>query len=308
MANLKFCIYCGGDIPTVATFCSHCGREQLEAAAAGTATRAEPAAAIPIGPTADQRATIGPPNRDGNTAALMVGGALISIGSFLPWVTAYTGFGSIGRSGIEGGGDGVITLIAGLGILILGSSRFFGYSQPTAWRFAPPLLAGLITLAIVIVDYLGIEERVRSIEAEGGGASVGMGLYAVGIGAAATILAAWANRKAADPRPLRRDGNAGWWQILESPLWKRGRVVLLTLRERDLVFGRGANKDVASYPLADILITSERPKELTVMYEGALVGRFRSQRAAADVSSVLERYRASRQAELAGKLPVIDSE
>ncbi len=35
---------------------------------------------------------------------LVIGGALISVGSFMPWITASTGFGTLSRSGLDDGG------------------------------------------------------------------------------------------------------------------------------------------------------------------------------------------------------------
>jgi hypothetical protein len=50
-------------------------------------------------------------NRTGPIVAL-IGGALVLVGSFLPWATVASGFGSASLSGTEG--DGKITLVVGL--------------------------------------------------------------------------------------------------------------------------------------------------------------------------------------------------
>jgi integrase len=53
-----------------------------------------------------------------------VGGALAVVGSFLPWITATAAFlGTITRSGLDGRGDGMVTLVGGL-VAVLPRQRF----------------------------------------------------------------------------------------------------------------------------------------------------------------------------------------
>src|SRR5205823_1570587 len=58
--------------------------------------------------------------REGVVVVLL--GALgLAVGSFLPWLTATAPFvGTISRSGLDGGGDGILTLIAGIVVGLLG--------------------------------------------------------------------------------------------------------------------------------------------------------------------------------------------
>jgi hypothetical protein len=60
------------------------------------------------------------------------GGALIALGSFLPWMSATTIFGSFSKSGLDGGGDGIPTSAfayanvgAGIWVIWLGAAVVF---------------------------------------------------------------------------------------------------------------------------------------------------------------------------------------
>jgi hypothetical protein len=79
-----------------------------------------------------------------------VGGALIAIGAFLPWVKAIAAFvGTITRSGMEGG-DGPIFLIVGIIIAAVGLWSLM--ARPT---MAPGLLilGGLAVGGLAFMEY-----------------------------------------------------------------------------------------------------------------------------------------------------------
>jgi hypothetical protein len=119
-----------------------------------------------------------------------LGGLLIVLGSFLPWLTATAPFvGTISRNGMEGG-DGIITLILGVVVTIL-----IGVSQLTATRM-PALLqrssivTGVITGAVAIYDYVEVQRRIEDVKEQSEliSASVGAGIWTLIVGAILAIV------------------------------------------------------------------------------------------------------------------------
>jgi hypothetical protein len=174
----RFCPSCGA-AAGAGRFCANCGADLT------TGSGAQP-------PTAEARPGV-------NVAAVvaLIAAALVAAGSFLPWITATAAFvGTITRSGLDGGGDGVVTLVAAVVIAIGGLLLATRPGSPSLGRlatFAGGVLAGLILAA----DYSNISERVRSISSDVATASVGAGLYVIGLGAVLAVVAAIA---AKDPR------------------------------------------------------------------------------------------------------------
>jgi hypothetical protein len=122
--------------------------------------------------------------------AVLISGLLIIVGSFLPWISLSAAFvGTISRSGIEGGGDGIVTAVAG-GILITLAWRL--YTAPKEAR--PPSIVGcLIGLALLAflfgLEYPDLSARVAKAQ-EGGlaVASIGIGFYVMAAGAVLALL------------------------------------------------------------------------------------------------------------------------
>jgi hypothetical protein len=111
---------------------------------------------------------------------IVAGGALVAVGSILPWVTAVGGFGiSVSRSGIEGG-DGLLTIVLGIGIALLGLTMARGEYLS---RATVTLIASIVALAVVALDYLDITKRITDASSDGVYGSVGVGLWIVGVGA-----------------------------------------------------------------------------------------------------------------------------
>jgi hypothetical protein len=95
--------------------------------------------------------------------ATIVGGAMVAVGSFLPWVTASTGFGSVSRGGMDGG-DGVISVIAG-GVIVL--VCIAGLLGNRAWIVG--LVAAIVAGFVGIVNLQDVQERI-----------IGLGEYTIG--------------------------------------------------------------------------------------------------------------------------------
>jgi hypothetical protein len=122
------------------------------------------------------------------TAAIVViaGGALMAIGSVLPWLTARTGLGTVSVLGTEG--DGVFTLIGGALIALLGLVRLERRPSP-AGRFAIVAL-GLGGLAIGVLDITATNERLAALNPELVAGSIGAGLYVLLLGSVVSIFGA----------------------------------------------------------------------------------------------------------------------
>ena len=88
------------------------------------------------------------------------GGLLIAVGSFLPWITATAAFvGSVSVSGLDGGGDGIITLIVGIAVIVFAVVVLVGNQTGTAWDI-PIALGGLIAGGVAIVNLAEVNDRV----------------------------------------------------------------------------------------------------------------------------------------------------
>jgi hypothetical protein len=170
-------------------FCASCGYDYQPGAASGVPA----AGAAPVSPgpqTAHQR-PIAPA-----TIAVLAGGLLLVVGSFLPWVTASTVFGSISRSGVDGGGDGWITLVAGGVILLLGLATL---RRPN--RAANLLIAVAAAIAFVIfaLDFSDVQSRITDLESQSEGVAlggVGIGLWLVALGAIVSFVSSLLRRSA----------------------------------------------------------------------------------------------------------------
>jgi hypothetical protein len=103
------------------------------------------------------------------------------IGSFLPWITASTIFGTLGRSGIDGGGDGLIS--AGLGIAAVAISVALTRNESLLGSRALTAV-GVLGATVVILAVNDIASRFESFDLAV--PAVGIGLWVVGAGALLT--------------------------------------------------------------------------------------------------------------------------
>jgi hypothetical protein len=112
----------------------------------------------------------------------IAGGAMLLVGSFLPWITVSTIFGTISRSGVDRNGDGLIS--AGLGVAA-GIIGYFMLNRGSWSRGASVALVVIAAVAGLLVFFDGqdIAGRLGEFDAEAGLASVGIGLWVVGAAA-----------------------------------------------------------------------------------------------------------------------------
>ena len=117
-----------------------------------------------------------------------VGAAVaVVIGAALPWVTATAPFvGTISRSGIDGGGDGLITgaIGVGIGVIALATRR----RRDRNVGIAVVLLA-VVLIGLAIAEMANVQHRINSIDSRYVSAEIGIGLYVTLFGAVAGIVA-----------------------------------------------------------------------------------------------------------------------
>jgi hypothetical protein len=138
--------------------------------------------------------------------AAIVGGAMIVVGTFLPWLTASAvtlgGLGSVSRNGIETP-DGVVVAVLGT-ITALCAVGMVAAPRTVAWLATTvfAVLAGLLG----VVDFVDIQERVASMTDISSGvlANVGPGLYLSLLGAGVATVSALAGVPARQPYQHRR--------------------------------------------------------------------------------------------------------
>ncbi|WP_234028091.1 hypothetical protein [Pseudonocardia dioxanivorans] len=117
----------------------------------------------------------------------VVGGLLTAIGSFLAWVTVQAPiFGSISVAGTEG--DGKITLVLGILVLIIGVLRLIRPSIPALVQRLPIVL-GIIAAALGIYVIIRLGSQIGQIEElPGASVSVGFGLIMTIVGAVVSVV------------------------------------------------------------------------------------------------------------------------
>jgi hypothetical protein len=128
-----------------------------------------------------------------------VGAGLLAVGSFLPWVSVRTIFGTISANGIDG--DGKITLAAGaLAVLLIATC--------TGERNRAGLIVGALAsaagTAVAVYDLVNVSSKAADLNNEYAHASAGWGLYVCAIGGAAGFIGAMITQS--DLRALTRYG------------------------------------------------------------------------------------------------------
>lgn len=122
-------------------------------------------------------------------AVALIAGLLIAVGAFLPWISATSGFGSVSRSGMEGP-DGLLAVGAGVVAAVSGLAGLSS-ARPKAAGVGP-LIGGIVGGFIALANYLDVADRVSGINTEFGEfgfASVGAGIWTIGLGALLALFA-----------------------------------------------------------------------------------------------------------------------
>jgi hypothetical protein len=131
----------------------------------------------------------------------VLGGLLIVLGSFLPWLSFTAPFvGTITKNGMEGG-DGVITLVSGVVTILIGVTQLTATRLP-AFLHRSSIATGVITGVVATYDYLDVQRRIEDAKAQSEliAASVGAGIWTLIVGAILAIVGGALIRKLPHPR------------------------------------------------------------------------------------------------------------
>jgi hypothetical protein len=159
--SLFQCPACKGMVAASAAACPHCGYR--------------PPSLTKQSPSLNMAAVV-----------ITVGGALVAVGSFLPWATASAGFLSVSRSGIDGG-DGIFTLLLGGLIAVIGLAwprHPFGRAR---W---PMLLLGVLAIGLAVFEEWTIQGSMSQNTSAFVVGNIGVGIYAIAVGGLMAVLGA----------------------------------------------------------------------------------------------------------------------
>lgn len=159
-----------------------------------------PASAVPIPPgSPDDPVLVARRRRIASLwgALAGVGGVLAAASAGLPWVALRAGEINVVRTGVDTGGDGLIT--GGLGLLLIALAAW-GWRRPEG----PPrragtiaLIAGFVIMSIPAVDWTDFRRAMFAIdEAIGALTTPEIGLYGTAVGGLLAILGGWQLRRA----------------------------------------------------------------------------------------------------------------
>jgi hypothetical protein len=123
-----------------------------------------------------------------SAVALVIGAALIGGGSFLPWITVSSII-SASRSGLDSGGDGIITLAIGVILALIAVANFGAAGLGMGSRLLA-FVGGLAACGVAVLDGSDVANRVAAVSSIYVTGQVGMGLFVVGIGGGLAILVA----------------------------------------------------------------------------------------------------------------------
>ncbi|MDQ2933514.1 MAG: hypothetical protein M3R49_00780 [Chloroflexota bacterium] len=116
--------------------------------------------------------------------AVIGGGALVAVGSLLPWITTSSIDGTWGAfSGVQGGGDGWISLAVGAGIAAL---AIMGKQGASEFNRAAVGLLSLVALLVFWINLGRVGAAAAAFDRQSFGyatASVSVGLWLIAIGA-----------------------------------------------------------------------------------------------------------------------------
>lgn len=139
---------------------------------------------------------------------VIAGGVLMAGGTVLPWLTLTAALvGSVGRSGLEMGGDALIVLGAGVLVALMGL-------VPAKDRNLPGLVAILAAVGagfILYMDYGELAERAKGTAGTSAIISIGPGFYVSAVGVVVAIIGVIAVlRENEKPAPEGAGGVPGW--------------------------------------------------------------------------------------------------
>ena len=192
--------------PAITAYCPRCGKEALGAQFCSSCGTDLGLSAAPVAPTA----AVAPRAVPWGGILIVAGGALAVLGSFLPWLSVTAPLlGNVTRSGLDGGGDGIITLVIGAVLALLGVALILR-SGSARRAVIGTVLTSLVLGVVAVMDIGDVQTRgilmETSLATEGNmfadavAFSVGMGLYVILIGGVLGIVGSVVALRAARAR------------------------------------------------------------------------------------------------------------
>jgi hypothetical protein len=145
-----YCSSCGENIPEGARFCKHCGVE-VQPESENVKTQ---------GKLLERTSTLSLPEHvlDTRVAWLVIaGGAMVAVGSLMPWVSTTTVFGSINRSawqfgsGLSDDGTGPLLLIVGLLLASVGWAMLGGRARRYGSKRTAIVIEAILLLLLILI-------------------------------------------------------------------------------------------------------------------------------------------------------------
>jgi hypothetical protein len=137
------------------------------------------------GPTASRPPVTGASTNRNAGWLILVGGILVVVGVFLPWITVSGPGGSFSESGKDA---------SEWGLLILGGfaiARGLSMARPDRFRFTlgTPLIGGAILVVLVVLRWGDLQDLLTTARSyQGVTASLGIGIWSVIAGTACVVL------------------------------------------------------------------------------------------------------------------------
>jgi hypothetical protein len=171
-----------------------------------TSNRPPPPPPPPAAPAADAERAIPP------WVLPVIVGALVAVAAMLPWITVRTVFGSVSRSGVDQGGDGIFTAALG----IAGAVAAYKGSRK---RLAGAAACGGIAAAVSLYHLLRVSDRAASISSDYAVAEAGFGLW-LSLGAS-VVLCGSAVTQMSHGTSMPTDDTLPWWRrrIAGARVW-----------------------------------------------------------------------------------------
>src|SRR5436190_12930157 len=97
-----------------------------------------------------------------------IGGGLILLGTFLPWVTAQAGFISVNRNALQLGEnnslsiDGILLLVFGILAIVIAITRASGASMPRFLQ-GSAIVVGVIAGLLCVYDIIQVNDLTKTI-------------------------------------------------------------------------------------------------------------------------------------------------